>query len=988
MDQERTRIQEDLRGLISGPVQCDDLFLQLYASDASIYQLRPLGVVRPRSTADVAACLQYAHENAIAVHARGAGTGLAGESLGPGLVIDFAYGMRRILATDTESVRVQPGVVHEVLEAHLRSRGRRFGPDPATSDVTTMGSVIAVNASGSHALRYGTTREHVEHLQIVLADGHVMDVGQHRVGEDARHDVDPRRSDLVQRLADVLSRHTELIAKWQPSPAASHSGYGLRGVLHDGVLELAKLVVGSEGTLALVTEATLATVPLVRHHGVVLLMFDKLEAAARAVLEVLPLEPSACDLMDRRHLSLAREDDVRYELLIPQQSEAVLLVEQEGDDAAEVRHRLEQTVLRVLRKKRLATGARTALDPEMVDLYTRLPRKFVSTLARMKGSRRPVPFVEDLVVPPAALPELLLTVQNALKRHHVTASLFAHAGHGQLHVRPLLNLTDPNDVAKMRHVADDLVAEVIAAGGTVGGEHADGLSRTPYLAQQFGPLLDVFREVKQIFDPTGILNPGKIIANGPGTVAENLRPEPRADATQADGVAEATAPAASLPLRLRWQPNEIAQTAWQCNGCGACRAQSSEVRMCPIFRLAPSEEASPRAKANLVRGILVGQLDPGMLTQDQLKEVADLCVHCHMCRLECPAEVDIPKLMVEVKSAYVETNGLRPSDWFMTRIDLLGDFGSKFRTIVNWAIANRQARWLLEKVTGIAQGRKLPRFARQSYMELAGKRPIGRPSRHGDPKVLYFVDTYANYCDTQLAEATVAILQHNGVAVYVHPRQRHSAMPMIAAGAIDKARRVAQRNVSLLAEAVRQGYTIVASEPTATLCLTHEYPHLLDDEDARLVADHSSDVCHYLWQRHQQGKLQLDLKPQHLVIGYHAPCHLLALEVGRPGENLLRLIPGVSVRPLDRGCSGMAGTYGLKRENYRNSLRAGWGLISAVRHATIQIGATECSACKMQMEQATSKPTIHPLKILALAYGLMPEVATQLTARGEKLVVT
>jgi Fe-S oxidoreductase len=410
--------------------------------------------------------------------------------------------------------------------------------------------------------------------------------------------------------------------------------------------------------------------------------------------------------------------------------------------------------------------------------------------------------------------------------------------------------------------------------------------------------------------------------------------------------------------------------------------------MCPIFRLAPSEEATPRAKANLVRAILTGQLDPGMLAQEELKEIADLCVHCHMCRLECPSEVDIPKLMVEAKSAYVETNGLRPSDWFMTHIDLLSDIGSKLRTIANWAVGNRQARWLLEKTVGIAQGRKLPRFSRVSFIERAGRQPIGKPSRHADPKVFYFVDTYANYCDTQLAEAVVAILRHNGVAVYVHPRQRHSGMPMVAAGAIDRARRVAQRNVGLCAEAVRQGYTVVASEPTATLCLTREYPHLLDDEDARLVAAHSSDVCHYLWRRHQLGKLQLDLKPQHLVIGYHAPCHLLALEVGTPGQNLLRLIPGVSVHPIDCGCSGMAGTYGLKRANYRNSLRAGWGLISAIRDAKIQVGATECSACKMQMEQATSKPTIHPLKILALAYGLMPELAAQLTARGEKLVVT
>ena len=407
-----------------------------------------------------------------------------------------------------------------------------------------------------------------------------------------------------------------------------------------------------------------------------------------------------------------------------------------------------------------------------------------------------------------------------------------------------------------------------------------------------------------------------------------------------------------------------------------------------MFRFAPREEASPRAKANLARGVLTGQLDPAAMSSDAFKEIADLCFHCHQCRLECPASVDIPKLVVECKAQYVSRNGLLMSDWFLTRIDLLAKWGSWSTPLTNWALANPQMRWLLEKMTGIAQGRKLPRLATRSFLRRAHRLRLTRPTRHGGRNVLFFLDLHANWFDEQLAESLVAVLRHNGIMVYVPPRQLPSGMPMVAMGALDDARRVASTNVGLLAEAVRQGYHVVTTEPAAALCLQHEYPQLLDDDDARLVAKHTSDASTYLWRMHQQGQLELDLKPVNATLGYHLPCHLRALQVGSPGENLLRLIPGLTVQRLERGCSGMAGTFGLKRENYRTSLRAGWGLISALRQPAIQAGATECSACKIQMEQGNTKPTIHPIKVLALAYGLMPQVASLLTTPGEDRIVT
>jgi len=990
LEQQRQRIQDDLRGLLSGDVLADDTSLQLYSTDGSVYQIRPVGVVRPRSAADVVACVQYAAEKKIPLHARGGGTGVAGGALGPGLIVDFSKYLRRMVSVDGETVRAQAGVVHERLNVALRTQGRIFRPDPATSATTTVGSMIAVNGAGSRRLRCGSTRRYVRSLQVVLADGALLELGRESLAVEALQAQPLRKQQLMGQLATLLTHHADAIADHRVKMPVNRAGYELCGVLADGALDLPRLLTGSEGTLGLVTEATLTIDPLPRYRGVAVLLFDSLEKAARAALEILHHQPTACDLMDRRHLSLVREDDRRYEPLIGREAEAALVVEQEGDDAVSVRERMHQLVDEVRHQQRQAFAVRQAFEPQEAEFLWQLASRFHPAFYRLKGPSRPVPVVEDMSLPPPALPEFLVRLQNVLKKHEITASVFCHAGHGQIHVRPLLDLTNAADVGKIQQLAGDVYGEVFALGGSTGGENACGLSRTAFLRQQFGDLYPVLREVKAIFDPANILNPGKIIGDAQQSLVRDLRP-PLAQVAAGPPTDEApgeTSLRNLVELQLNWDPSSVAAAATTCNGCGECRTQEAALRMCPIFRVTPAEEASPRAKANLLRGVLSGRLGLGSLTSPEFKAVADLCVHCHMCRLECPAAVDIPRLMRESKAAYVAAQGLTMADWMMTRLDLLAGLASTFSSLANWGLRNRVARWGLEKILGVAQGRKLPRVAARSFLRRCARRRISRPSRRTGQKVLYFVDLYANYFDPQLAEAFVTILEHNGVEVYVHPDQRPAGMPAIARGALDYARQLAQHNVRLLAEGVRQGYHIVATEPSAALCLVREYPQMLDDDEAHLVAANSSEAGDYLWRLHALGRLQLDLRPVTSALAYHTPCHLKALQVGTPGKNLLSLIPSLQVQAVEEGCSGMAGTFGLQRCNYRTSLRAGWGLISRLRDPGILAGTTECSTCKMQMEQGTSKPTLHPIKLLALAYGLMPEIAALLTTPGEELIVT
>ena len=999
MDDQQQRIQEDLQGLLQGDVLFDPLTLALYSNDSSLFQIHPLGVVLPRNRQDVITVVQYAQQQQIPIIPRGSGTGMAGESLGNGLILDFSRYMRRIISVSDDWVRVQPGVVCEQINSYLRRFGRQFAPDPAGADCTTIGSMVAINAAGSRSLRYGSTRDHLRHIEAVLANGMIMDAWDPKfqsMAHTARkpvpanfrtnqnhdasyHDGDngihTDNSELSHQLISLLRQNKKLIDRCQPRSRRDRSGFLLKGVLEQDRLDLTKLLCGSEGTLSIFTELTLTTVAIPQHRAALLLLFDHLESAAMAVMEVLEGSPSACDLLDRRLLALARESDPTLEAFIPPATEAALIVELDGQDDHEVREKVKLVINRLRLADRSPFQIHEAFKDDLIERFWKLPRTVVPMLYRMKGTARPVPFIEDIAIPPEELPAFLLTLQNLLKRHHVTASLFAHAGDGQLHCRPFLNPHLSTEVQRLRDLAQELYSKVLEVGGSISGEHAEGLSRTPYTRDQNRELYPIFKEVKRLFDPYNILNPGKIISEHADTIIRHLRPT--------------SVSVKTIPLKLKWEDTSILDTARRCNGCGGCRTHEQTERMCPIFRIAPDEKASPRAKANLVRHLFEGKLENISWGSNAFKQIADLCINCKQCRLECPANVDIPKMMLEAKSAHVAENGISRHDWALSRIDLLASWGSKTSLITNRLLQNPSFRWILEKAIGVHRRRKVPRFTSRPFLKRAAQVRLteSSPSRQ-NPKVAYFVDTYANYCDPRIAESLISVFQHNDIAVHVPPDQWSSGMPLFSIGDLDTAKPIAKHNVQVLADLVRDGYTIICSEPSATVCLTEEYPNYLVDPEVHLVSKHTVDACHYLWQRHLEGQLRLDFNPLPLKASYHIPCHLKALQTGNSTANLLRLIPGLSAPTIEKGCSGMAGMFGYKKDSYRTSLKAGWNLVSHMRDTRQDLGVTECSTCKIQMEQGTSTSTQHPLKILALAYGILPELEREFQTSSKKLVVT
>lgn len=989
MDERQQRIHEDLNGLLEGEVRCDPLTVAMYSSDSSMYQLAPLGVVYPRCAEDLTILTQYADTHRLTLTARGAGSGLAGGALGQGLIVDFSRHFNRIRRVDAETVRVEAGVVRSELNRVLREHGRYFPPDPSNTDITTVGGMLGVDAAGSHSIRVGSTRDHVQSIELVLASGDRVEAGSEPLrmlqerppardadelspGVSATHEV---FRTLVSKLAGLLQDNAQLIKQYQPALVHNCSGYFLRNVVTETHLNLARMLVGSEGTLGLFTAATLHTAPLPAYRGAALVLFGQLEQAVRSAQALASVQPSVCDLLDRRLLSLAVEADPRFEPLIPAAAEAALIIEQTGLGVRPVRRRVELAINAIRQVDSSAYVALEAVDPAEVDFLLSLTEQVVPNLTRLGGRTRPLPFVEDIAVPPQSLHEFVVEAQRVFQKHQITASLYAHAAAGQLHFRPFLPKPTVADGGMIESLAEDLYQAVFAVGGTISGEHGDGLSRSDFVQRQYGPLYRVFQQIKDTFDPHNILNPGKIVSASEHGVRSNLRPI---------GV-----PDQLVELQLNWSAETVIDEAERCNGCGVCRTQEPELRMCPFFRIDQIEEATPRAKANLIRAMASDQLAGETLRSAEVKRLAALCFNCKQCQLECPTNVNIPKLMIEARSSFVAANGMSRADWILSRAHSFGPLLSRFALISNAALNNRPARWLMEKLVGISRLRKLPRLARRPFLKSLPRSLREPPAVVAKTRpVVYFVDYYANYHDPELAEAFIAVLAHNNIPVHVPRNQKPSGMAMICAGDLDAARELAEQNVRTLADFARDGCQIVCTEPTAVVTICDEYPGLLDHPDVPVVAKQTIEAGAFLRQLHREGRLRTDFGPLEGQIAYHLPCHLRALENESPLLELLSLIPELSVRKIDHGCSGMAGAFGLTRENFTTSVRIGWDLISEMRSGEFTAGTTECSSCRLQMEQGTATPTVHPIKLLAIAYGLMPQLAKRLQPNRKKLVST
>jgi FAD/FMN-containing dehydrogenase/Fe-S oxidoreductase len=975
-------MSEDLAGLFRGELRFDAVAKAAYASDGSLYEVTPLGVAAPLDRDDLAVLCRYASEHKIPLVPRGAGSGVAGEALGEGLIVDLSRHLTAVEAVGESSVRVQSGVVLADLNRAIRATGRYFPPDPSNILVTTIGGMLARDSAGSHSIEIGTTRDWVQSLEVVLASGASFEARSTPLTEinsavPGRPGLSAPEAAILPQLAWLLRENADLIVKWQPATLkVNRCGYRLRDVLDRDVLNVPQVLVGSEGTLGFFSAATLRTRPIPLGRAVVLLEFKALEPATTAVTLCQKESLAACDLLDRRLLGLSREVDRYFETLISPDAEAVLILEW-TTSSPQSALAAARNCLANLRDQ--AVNCRVLIETtdetDMARVWS-LAQRVVPLLNQIKGNARPVPIVEDIAVPPAALHEFLLDAQRVLQEYEITASMYAHAAAGQIHLRPFLSLEVSQRGEFLAELSQRLYEATWKLGGTISGEHATGLSRSGFVEKQYGPLYEVFRQVKQLFDPQLLLNPQKVITHESDLSAQYLK--------------KAALPGPELyELELRWSPAEFVSQASSCNGCGSCKTRDSSTRMCPFFRTAAAEERSPRAKAAAARQFGMGQLLEADLSQEGTNTLLESCFNCKQCQLDCPSSVNIPQLALELRAQVVAANGVSRSEWFLSRPDVWGPWGCYLAPLLNPLLNTSAFRWVMERIWGVARRRRLPGFARRPFFKRAPRHWLKRPEPNQRQNlVVYFVDHYASFHDPELAIACGKVLEHHGYRVYAPPELSVSGIALISSGQMEAARMVADQNLRILGEFARDRVPIVCTEPSTAVCLKTDYPGVVDHPDAETVADQVQEIGHFLLKLQEQGLLRTDFAAVPGKAVYHTPCHLRALSPLQPLLEICRQIPQLEIESMEKGCSGMAGTFGLKREHFAESLEIGQELIKELRRPVWTLGMTECSSCKLQMEQKATIPTIHPLKLLALSYGLMPEIRSRLRAVPGRLVTT
>jgi FAD/FMN-containing dehydrogenase/Fe-S oxidoreductase len=984
-------IARDLRPLLHGDVEFDRVSRQLYATDAGLSQIVPLGVVSPRDTEDVARLASYAVARGLSLVPRGMGSGLNGAAVGAGIQVDFTRYMNQVIevAPDASWVRVQPGVGMAWLNRFLQPYGVFFAPDPSSENHCCLGGMIGTNASGARSVAYGATKDHVLALQLVMADGSTFEARPYVLGSPELAQFLAGDSLAGRAFAAVLPElqaGQEMIRAHMPHVVKNSCGYRVESILGDDpatgapVAHLQRLFVGAEGTLGLVTEATLNLMPLPAKRGIAMAYFPSIFASGEAVPGILALHPTAVEIMDSRFLAVVRADDSRVDAMLPKDTDTALLIEFEGADETEIDEKF--ATLRTHLDGTAAISLVRAAGAADTEHLWRVRKSAVALMQRMPGPRQPLPFIEDICVHPTEMPACVDFLQNLFDREGVEAVMVGHMGDGNIHTRPVLDPKDPGDRVTMQRIYDEVTAYVLGVRGTMAGEHGDGLVHTPRLQEMYGEeIYALFTRIKNAFDPGNVLNPGKKV--GPQ--------EPRHTLFEAVRYPEGyhTLPQETmLHFVKRGYESEIER----CHGCAVCKSTVATT-MCPVYKATRKEHASPRAKANLLRGIITG----GMAVDDAYgweitKATTDYCIECGMCAVECPSRVNIPKLMLEAKSKYRAFHHAAPVEMMLGRAETVSRLGSLAAPLANRVTNNHLLRRLAEPVVGVDRRRPMAAFSGRTFKRQAGADDhqlaptrdlaAGGAAAGGRrrPLVAYFSDLFANYNDPELGLAVVRILEAHGYEVVV-PEQRSSGIPEMLYGYAAKAAETACFNIAGALPFVKRGATLVSAEPTATFAFKVHYSDYVNATETSLVANATCDLGEFLVRRradHPESAPKagppvasgLHHDRETLRIAYHQPCHSKAQQIGNPAIELLREIPGVEVVDLAAGCCGMAGTFGMKAGTYDLSMLTGKPLFDRIAGVAPDILVSDCSTCRMQLAHATGLPTVHPVTLLAEAYGV------------------
>ena len=947
----------ELRQSVAGEVRFDKMSRMLYSTDASIYQIEPVGVVLPKNSDDVIAVLETARRHNIPVLPRGGGTSLAGQTVANAIVMDFSRYMRDVIEVNAEErwVRAQPGIILDELNHKIAHTGMFFTPDPSTSSRGNVGGALGNNSCGAHSIMWGKTVDNVESLNVVLSNGERAQFGALDGAQlETKMRGDTLESAIYRDLFQIgESQRSEILARY-PKIQRRVSGYNLDEFVGGSDFNMARFVVGSEGTLVTITEAKLTLVPKPKMRALSVIHFNDLLESMEATVATLETEPAAVEMIGSMIIRQAKSNLAysRITDFIQGDPEALLVVEVIADTEPELIAKLERLESR-LKRERLGYAMPRLIKPADQAKVWDVRKAGLGLMMNVPGDAKPLPFVEDTAVSPEKLPQFVKRFDEIVRAHDTEAGYYGHASVGCLHIRPLINLKDSAGVNKMVSISDEISDLVLEFGGSLSGEHGDGLVRSPYNEKMFGSeIYDAFRDVKRAFDPQGIMNPGKIV-DSPG-MTNNLRIGPQ-----------------YKPLTIQTgfayeQEGSFAHAIEMCNGQGACRKVLGGT-MCPSYMATRDEEHSTRGRANALRGAMSGALPPDYLTSKRMREVMDLCLECKGCTAECPSNVDMSKLKYEFLDKYHKANGHSLRDILFGNVAAFNKVASFFAPLSNLPLKSALGKRMLEQYAGIDARREIPPVASQTFRQWFRASGGSPPSDAKLGSVLLFPDTFTDYNHPDLGIAAVKVMRALGYRVIV-PRVGCCGRPMLSKGYMDKAKASARRNVDAVYPHIADGAKLVGIEPSCILGFKDEYPDLLGgDSNAKQIAANTMLIEEFILYAQQEHGATLDCANPPGKVLFHGHCHQKALVGTSAAMQVLNSIPGCDPQEIKSGCCGMAGSFGMEKEHYDTSMSIGeLTLFPAVRAQQGDFTLVmEGVSCRQQVEHACGKQAKHLVQLIA-----------------------
>ena len=940
-----------LKKEIHGEVLFDAASRGRYSTDASIYQIEPVGVVIPQTEEDATTAMRIALDAGVAVLPRGGGTSQCGQTVGEALVIDVSKYLRHVIDFNAEArtAVVQPGVVLDQLNAFLKPHGLWYPVDVSTGAQATIGGMTGNNSCGSRSIFYGNMVHNVHGVDAVLADGNEYHFGA-APSDLSQLDGPQGYRDLVQKIRDIhLANAAEIEARY-PKLLRRVGGYNL-DMVSGMAFNMAHLLVGSEGTLAYSKRVHLNLSALPKHKTLGVCHFPTFYKSMEAPLHIVKLKPTAVELVDRTMIGLARSNPAFrpiVEKFINGDPDAILLVEFAGDDKDEQLRKLKQLV-ELMGDLGFPGSVIEITDANLQRDVWEVRKAGLNIMMSMKGDGKPVSFIEDCAVPLEHLAEYTDRLTKVFEKHGTTGTWYAHASVGTLHVRPILNMRE-DGAGKMRAIAEEAAEMVKQYKGSYSGEHGDGLVRSEWIAPFFGPkLTQAFENIKGIFDPKGLLNPGKIVRPSKQDDRSLFRFKPGYK---------------TIPISpaLDWKEwGGFDKAVEMCNNNGHCRKFDAGT-MCPSFRVTREEQHLTRGRANTLRLALSGQLGPDAFTSDEMAKVMELCVSCKGCKRECPTGVDMAKMKIEFLHHYKQRHGFTLKDKLIANLPHYAPWVSKLGPLANLAQA------LGKGFAGFASQRSLPKWKGSALKTLA-PRSAGADKR----EVVLFIDTFTNYFEPENAHAALKVLESAGYAVHL-PQAKDGARPLccgrtfLATGMVDKARAEAERVIATFTPYVERGVPVVGLEPSCLLGMRDEFISMLPNPQTAELNLNAFLFEEFIARELDAGRFKLNLKPlAHKKALLHGHCHQKAFAVMPAVLRVLKLIPELQTELIESSCCGMAGSFGYDAEHYDVSIQmAEASLLPKVREAgkdTLIIA--DGTSCRHQIHDGAQREAIHVARVLA-----------------------